>query len=103
MSAALKSSMQLWQRFHLVNSHKPSFRGVSLFEVSQLEVFQPNDRLAHRIEAWLLIHTCANLSESVVAESVHETVDHGFGGCAVDSILSIGVEVVFLHVGENSS
>lgn len=78
MSAVFETTVQLWQRLNLIDTHEPSLRGVGLLEVSQLEIFQANYCLAHRIKAWLLVHTSANLTESIVAKPVHETVYHGF-------------------------
>ena len=78
MSAVFETTMQLRQRLDLIDANKPSIRGVGLLEVSQLEVFKANYCLAHRIKAWLLVHTSANLTESVIAKPVHETVYHGF-------------------------
>lgn len=71
--------------------------------MGKFEVLKTNHCAPDGVKTSFLVHASPDFTKPVVAKSVHETVQHGGRGGAVNSVLAVCVEVVFFDIGEYSS
>ena len=89
-------------RQHSVDPDDPPRSAISLLKVLQIVAFLADFAVPCRVVSEWLPVGGPDLAESVVAESVHQAIEHGLGGVVIHSVYAVVVVVCLLYLGVHS-